>query len=1140
VTLVRLWRGVHFGLLALATLVSPLTSHASVEGDLQTWHRVEIRFAGPRHAESDSNPHPFLDYRLQCRFEGPSGQVYDVPGFFDASGGSNPGGTLWICRFAPDEAGPWSYLASFRTGPDVAVSLDPQAGTSTSFDGETGSFDVAPSDKSGRDFRSPLRGRLVNVGDRYLTFLGSGDRWIKGGPNIPENFLGYTGFVRTPRAKHTFDAHRGDWRPGDPDWGGGKGRAIIGALNYIADTGGNSIYFLPMNLGGDGRDSYPTISEQDKTHFDTEKLRQWEVVFGHATARGILLHFQLNETESANENYHDGGELGVQRKLYYRELVARFAHHPGVQWNLGEENDFGSVRHGAFAARLKALDPYDHPVTTHTRTNQQEQYYKPLLGNGDFDMTSFQISLPGLEDGDAVWEWVGRSARSGTPWVVSVDEPQRIDNDPTEGSLGYSRGRRFFLWPVYLSGGGGFEWYVQDTGGGHGLDQRLDNFREMEVALQWTGYALDFMHELPFWLMEPQPALGSSSGGGKTFVLARPGDSYALYNAMGGSLTLDLSNDHGTYSLRWFNPQSGRWFAGGSVAAGAPANLGAAPFGGDAAAVLVREGQDSSAPVASFTMTPSRGEPPLSVRLDASSSVADGSIAHYQWNFGDGATSVGAVAEHTYASAGGYTVTLTVVDDVGAKGSASQKVRVLEAAPVPPPTLPDVDPTPNPPANSDPAEGPAPPTQAGPYRLVVSQSPRRTGATPLANAELTDEVYIFVTPGTGVRKAHFSLDGKARQTERVAPHDFAGGSVTHANAFDTRSVSNGTHRIRAVLEFESGEQAVVEEKWVAVNSVAGEPTPMVTDPIPSSSPDYQLVVSQAPDRAGALPLAGATLEGEVYIFVSPGHGIRQARFYLDGMKGQLERQAPHDFAGGSAAIANPFNTRGTQDGTHRVKAELELENGRSVVIEERWSAANRASPATATRNTDDTQSADDPFVAGEFRLMVSRSPQRTGAVPLAGAMLADEVYIFVSPGRGIRQARFYLNGMKGQLEREAPHDFAGGSAEIARPFDTRTIRDGIHRIKAELELENGRTAVVEESWIAANRVSSAPTARGLALGGPDADAFRLMVSHCGDSAVRPLSSAAHSDGNRWAHGPSCSYANPARSKVVSASGLAIN
>lgn len=54
----------------------------------------------------------------------------------------------------------------------------------------------------------------------------------------------------------------------------------------------------------------------------------------------------------------------------------------------------------------------------------------------------------------------------------------------------------------------------------------------------------------------------------------------------------------------------------------------------------------------------------------------DGTITKYQWDFGDGASALGATASHTYASPGSYTVKLTVTDNLGATGSATLNVSV--------------------------------------------------------------------------------------------------------------------------------------------------------------------------------------------------------------------------------------------------------------------------------------------------------------------------------------------------------------------------------------------------------------------------------------------------------------------------------
>ncbi len=68
---------------------------------------------------------------------------------------------------------------------------------------------------------------------------------------------------------------------------------------------------------------------------DVSRLDQWEIVFGHGTQKGMYLHFKTSETE--NEMLLDSGDLGVQRRLYYRELIARYSHHLALNWNLGEE-----------------------------------------------------------------------------------------------------------------------------------------------------------------------------------------------------------------------------------------------------------------------------------------------------------------------------------------------------------------------------------------------------------------------------------------------------------------------------------------------------------------------------------------------------------------------------------------------------------------------------------------------------------------------------------------------------------------------------------------------------------------------------------------------------------------------------------
>jgi len=81
----------------------------------------------------------------------------------------------------------------------------------------------------------------------------------------------------------------------------------------------------------------------------------------------------------------------------------------------------------------------------------------------------------------------------------------------------------------------------------------------------------------------------------------------------------------------------------------------------------------------------------LSCAVDGTGSHdPDGSVASYRWDFGDGTTAEGAVAEHTYATAGEAVVTLTVVDDEGVAATTTRPVTVAPAPNAAPVAVVDV------------------------------------------------------------------------------------------------------------------------------------------------------------------------------------------------------------------------------------------------------------------------------------------------------------------------------------------------------------------------------------------------------------------------------------------------------------------
>lgn len=91
-------------------------------------------------------------------------------------------------------------------------------------------------------------------------------------------------------------------------------------------------------------------------------------------------------------------------------------------------------------------------------------------------------------------------------------------------------------------------------------------------------------------------------------------------------------------------------------------------------------------PVAAIAATPQSGIAPLTVGFNASASFdSDGAIASYDWDFGDGTSSVEIAPSHEYLTPGAYLATLTVTDNLGKTGRAEQTIRAtdpLNVAPI--------------------------------------------------------------------------------------------------------------------------------------------------------------------------------------------------------------------------------------------------------------------------------------------------------------------------------------------------------------------------------------------------------------------------------------------------------------------------
>ena len=573
---------------------------AVISGELRQWHKVTLTLSGPQADESSTSPNPFVDYRMTVTFAHESGSpTYSVPGYFagdgNAANSSATSGNKWRAHLSPDKTGRWTYRISFRSGNRLALTSNVAGQAVSPFDGRTGTFQVGTTDKRAPDLRS--RGRLQYVGKHYLQFAGNGEYFLKLGADSPETLLAYADFDGTVALKpqvplHTYAAHVRDWQPGDPTWKDGKGTGLIGAINYLASEGVNSVSFLPYNAGGDGDNVWPFVTRDDKFHYDLSKLDQWQIVFDHAQRKGIYLHFKLQENEiddnlrggktTTIREAFDGGDTGPERRLYIRELVARFGYALALNWNIGEENTQSSEQQLAMAMNLRDTDAYGgHHIVVHTFPNEQEKVYPALVGSrSPFTGASLQMSWNAVHE--RTFRWVRASAQAQKPWVVANDEqgPANLGVPPDPGYAGFAgkdaQGRdvgytlhdirKYSLWGNLMAGGAGVEYYF-----GYALpDNDLigENFRSRDKSWDYGRIAIEFFQaqKIPFWEMTNVDELvGNTAHDNSRYAFAKANDLYLVYLPSGGTTNLDLSGATGIFTISWFDPRNGGPLKAGSV-----------------------------------------------------------------------------------------------------------------------------------------------------------------------------------------------------------------------------------------------------------------------------------------------------------------------------------------------------------------------------------------------------------------------------------------------------------------------------------------------------------------------------------------------------------------------------------------------
>lgn len=585
-------------------------------------------------AEGDPSPgNPWLDWRMDLTLQDPGGGLWIVPGFFAGDGEGAPRGDVWSVRFTPPAAGVglWEGTATLRQGPAVNVDGPTDARGTTVF-ARPVRFRVEPPPAAageGLFDRGPIRpdgdGRLRDANGRLF---------VKAGFGGPENLLGYAGFEGAqdgldggppgetggaPDFLHRFKAHLEHWREGDPDWArAGRpraGRGLIGALNRAAELGANALYVVPMNLGGDGRDTFPFVTNSGGgqspldpdhvLHYSVARLAQWSVALEHAQRRGLYVQLVLAEREPTNIAWL-GPALGTRRRLFLKQMVAHFGALPGIEWTLCEENaapgastfaQFTVAELEAQAHWIRAWDVAQHPRSVHVDPNDLGLFEAMIAEgrSGWLECASLQVNGDGpgehhlygelLEECAALFE-----SGAGRRVVVHLDEPGDFrhgaasEDHPAAWAhvpyAGPEARRRGVLYDALLSGAGVMwypgTWELVDGGG----DLTVEDLDTRGQLMGWTRVAREVFEGVfgdttglrardGLWTTDAGAALPAAAEHGDPEVMVATGECALVYfpglaagvDVPGELGALDASSPPGSRPgarlARWIDPLTG-------------------------------------------------------------------------------------------------------------------------------------------------------------------------------------------------------------------------------------------------------------------------------------------------------------------------------------------------------------------------------------------------------------------------------------------------------------------------------------------------------------------------------------------------------------------------------------------------------
>lgn len=459
---------------------------------------------------------PFQDVLLDATFTSPSNRAVKFFGFHDGDGKGGQTGSSWKLRFMPDEAGVWSYAASFSDGAR----------------GASGTFTCVAAGA----LPGPLR---VDPASRRSWLFADGTRFFPRAYMAPELFV----------AAH--EGHRKSWID---SFFGGKHRFNLSSANLLNFVPVGSVYnwqgtpYRAPDPTGEGRSVtiagnglFPFLHSGPRVLFDGGSNVDWlrpsivcwmnaEKVLGELEARKAIW---FNHWGMIGWDWSGNGRILVPpaaRKAALRYWIARLAPWWNITWNLAGEwdelmtpDEFDEL--GNF---VKANDPWKHPLTSHALGTTVD---RPWI---DFRVEQFTAGTSADSVANArraIADYAGKPVFAfETSWEAT---PGKLTADGVRtGAWGSVMGGASYLYA---------ECFEPTLAWGDG------------VAFPFVEILEDFIGGLEYWKLSPRNDLVDEG----SLCLADPGREYVIYRQRGGPISLDLKEARGEFEVDWLDPRTG-------------------------------------------------------------------------------------------------------------------------------------------------------------------------------------------------------------------------------------------------------------------------------------------------------------------------------------------------------------------------------------------------------------------------------------------------------------------------------------------------------------------------------------------------------------------------------------------------------